>query len=344
MDVLIPYRQMRSVFREILERNGFDKPQAETCAEIFAQNSLDGVNSHGVNRFARFVEMVWKGYVKPDQGPSLVHAAGAVEQWNGNLGPGPANALTATRRAMEIAAAHGVGCVGLANTNHWMRAGYYGWEAARKGYAFIAWTNTLPNAPAWGARDCRIGNNPLAMAAPYGSETIVLDMAMTQYSYGALEAYAMSGKKLPAPGGYDEDGALTIDPAAILQSQRPLPAGFWKGSGLAILLDVLAALISGGDATCRIGRKEAEHGVSQVFIAIHVAGFPHFKHVESAIVETIDYLHRSLPAHQGEKVFYPGERTLQKRKENTAKGIPVNARVWDEIVRLAAKPPAAYGG
>lgn len=340
MNVLVPYNQMRSAFQDILERNGFDSVQAETCAEIFAQNSLDGVYTHGVNRFARFVEMVWKGFVKPDRQPTLIHASGAVEQWNGNLGPGPANALAASRRAMEVASVNGIGCVGLANTNHWMRAGYYGWEAAKKGFAFLAWTNTLPNVPAWGARDCRIGNNPLTIAAPYGSEAVVLDMAMSQYSYGALEAYSLNQQKLPVPGGYDSDGSLTDDPAAILQSQRPLPVGFWKGSGMAILLDILSALITGGDTTSRIGQKEAEHGVSQVFIAIHVSGFPHFSHVESQILETIEYIHRSLPAKESEKVFYPGERTLQKRHENIEKGIPVNAKVWEEIIRLTQRPQA----
>ena len=108
-------------------------------------------------------------------------------QWDGQSGVGVLNAMMCTERAMTLASKFGMGCVALANTNHWMRAGAYGRKAANAGFAFIGWTNTNSNTPAWGAVDARLGNNPLIMAVPYGSDAIVLDMAMSQYSYGALD-------------------------------------------------------------------------------------------------------------------------------------------------------------
>ena len=161
--IRIPSGKMKAEFSRILLNLGFSELKAEECAEIFMVNSLEGVYSHGVNRFPRFVKYIREGYIKPDAVPSLVYSTGSIEQWNGNLGPGPLNASFATDRAMEVAKENGIGLVTLANTNHWMRAGTYGWQAARKGFVFICWTNTCANMPAWGAKDPRLGNNPFVI-------------------------------------------------------------------------------------------------------------------------------------------------------------------------------------
>src|SRR5437879_12825317 len=97
-------------------------------------------------------------------------------------------------------------------------------------------------------------------------------MAMSQFSYGALATYRMRGEPLPVEGGFDAGGRLTRDPAAIEASRRPLPIGFWKGSGLSIVLDVVAALLSGGRATHQVSTDaEQETGLSQVFVASDVS-------------------------------------------------------------------------
>ena len=186
MTVIVSEQQMKSEFVRILTKSGFDDEAAEQCAEIFTINTLEGVYSHGINRFPRFVENIASGFVVPGAVPSLITGSASVEQWNGNLGPGPLNASFAVLRAMELASVNGIGLVALSNTNHWMRGGTYGWQAARQGFVFIGWTNTEANMPAWGARDFRLGNNPLVFAIPYLDEAIVLDFAMSQFSYGKL--------------------------------------------------------------------------------------------------------------------------------------------------------------
>ncbi|MEO7531265.1 MAG: Ldh family oxidoreductase, partial [Sediminibacterium sp.] len=228
--VIVQIPEMEKYFTEILIQEGFTQENAIRCAEIFTDNSIDGVYTHGVNRFPRFVKYVREGYVKPDALPTLQHAFGSIEQWNGNLGPGPLNAIHATNSVMRLATQHGIGCVALSNTNHWMRAGNYAWKAAKAGFVFIGWTNTNSNMPAWGALDAKLGNNPLVMALPYKEEAVVLDMAMSQYSLGFMELTAMRNAKLPVDGGFDAEGKLSDDPAAILATRRLLPTGYWKGS------------------------------------------------------------------------------------------------------------------
>jgi 3-dehydro-L-gulonate 2-dehydrogenase len=335
--ILIPQDEMKSTLLSILHDHNFKGDRAKTCAHIFTQNSLDGVYTHGINRFPRYINTIEKGYVQTENVPELVHSAGAIEQWNGRQGSGTNNALDATHRAMELARSNGIGCVGLANTNHWMRGGYYGWEAARSGFIFIGWTNTTANMPAWGAKSSKLGNNPLVLAVPYHPEAVVLDMAMSQFSYGTLEAYQLKNQELPLAGGFDKDGNLTRDPEAVLQSGRAVPVGYWKGAGLSLLLDILAAAISGGDATFQVSKREGEYSLSQVFIAIDITRFAHFSNIENIVKEVINDLHDSIPASEVEKVFYPGERVLQKRKENIEKGIPVEKKVWKEVLDLMGR-------
>ncbi len=135
---------------DILRREGFAETEAAHLAKTFTDNSIDGVYTHGLNRFPRFVDLIRRGHVVPSAKPECTLAAGALEQWDGHLGAGILNACTATERAMVLAQSHGLGCVGLANTNHWMRGGTYGWQAAERGFVFIGWTNTIANLPAWG--------------------------------------------------------------------------------------------------------------------------------------------------------------------------------------------------
>jgi 3-dehydro-L-gulonate 2-dehydrogenase len=97
-----------------------------------------------------------------------------MERWDGRRGPGNLNAHASMARAIALAREHGVGCVALANTNHWMRGGSYGWQAAEAGVIGICWTNTLANVPPWGASEPRIGNNPLVVAVPRADGHVVL--------------------------------------------------------------------------------------------------------------------------------------------------------------------------
>ncbi|MBG0858927.1 MAG: 3-dehydro-L-gulonate 2-dehydrogenase [Bacteroidales bacterium] len=332
--IRISANQMKSEFFRILRKHGLTDNKAEKCAGIFMTNSLEGVYSHGVNRFHRFVSNIIDGLIKPAAEPTLINSSGALEQWNGNLGPGPLNALFATDRAMELGHEYGIGLVALADTNHWMRGGTYGWHAADKGFVFIGWTNTEANMPAWGAKDARLGNNPLVFAIPYGDKAIVLDFAMSLYSYGRMEAYKLGMKKLPFPGGYNIKGELTTDPGVILETRRTLPIGYWKGAGLSLVLDVLAAILTGGLSTHEITRRKAEYGLSQIFIAIILKSLRNYPGIEETISRIITDYSKSESADGKARIRYPGENILKIRSENERNGIPVNIGVWNKITAL----------
>jgi 3-dehydro-L-gulonate 2-dehydrogenase len=328
----IAFDTMLAEFERVLLARGFSAERAHLCARLFAETSLDGVHTHGLNRFPRFIEYIAKGYVDTVAQPALQLSLSALERWDGRLGPGNLNAHAMMGRACALAKEHGIGCVALGNTNHWMRGGTYGWQAASLGCAAICFTNTTPNLPPWGGDEPLLGNNPFVMALPRSDGHIVVDIAMSQFSYGKIEQLAARGELLPVDGGYDPEGRLTRDPAAILETKRTLPIGFWKGSALSVVLDLAASLLSGGATTLDIGERAAEYGVSQVFIAIDCSRFPDDPGSPARSIErTIEALHAARLVPEAEGAFYPGERTLLARKENLEKGIPVDEAIWNAV-------------
>ena len=331
----LAFSDIVSELSRVLVALGFAADRARASATLFAETHRDGVATHGLNRFPRFVRQIKAGRVNVDASPVPVARFGPWEQWDGQLGPGNLNATAATDRAIALAREHGLGLVALRNTNHWMRGGTYGWQAARAGFAFIGWTNTTPNMPAWGAVDSRLGNNPLIVAIPRGDAPVVLDVAMSQFSYGKLERLQLRGESLPFAGGYDANGSLTTDPAAILATQRPLPIGYWKGAGMALVMDLLAALLSGGLTTREIGMQGGdEYALSQVYVAFDVTRPAGAAAAEALVTSVIDDVHASTPVDAANRVRYPGEGVLRTRDENDRLGIPVDEPIWGEIRAL----------
>lgn len=334
--------ELRERIEAVLLGLGLPAERAALGARLTAETDRDGVKTHGIARLPRFAAQVRAGFIVPAAEPTCVANFGAVERWSGHRGPGNLAAYAAMQRAMQLAQEFGIGCVALGDTSHWMRAGSYGWMAAEAGFAAMCWSNTLPNLPPWGACTPALGNNPLVVAVPrFGEaarEPIVLDIAMSQFSYGSLSSYAAKGDALPVPGGYDKDGVLTTDAAAIEQSQRALPIGFWKGSGLSFVLDVLGAMLSGGKATYQFSSNALEEvGQSQVFLAVAPAAVSAVEQMRTVVDGAIAAVHAATPIEAGKPARYPGEGALRIREESMKLGVAVEDAAWEGLLKLEAE-------
>jgi 3-dehydro-L-gulonate 2-dehydrogenase len=335
----VPFAELESALLAALEPFGFTPEGSALTARIFAETTRDGVYTHGLARFPRFIKSMQLGIVEPLAKPLLVASFGAMERWDGRSGAGVLNAHAAMDRALQLAREHGLGAVFLANTNHWMRGGTYGWQAADAGLFAICFTNTMPNLPAWGTASPSLGNNPLVLAVPRpAGRNVVLDMAMSQYSYGTLGAYKARGEQLPYPGGFDQQGNLTSDPKAITDgsaSGRALPIGLWKGSGLALTLDLFAAMFSGGKSTHQIAHDPLrETAVSQCFLAIDPT---HLAADRETLDATADAILADLAAQEPidptRPARYPGQQTLHTREESMRLGVPVEESHWQQLLQ-----------
>lgn len=337
--IRVPLDELRAHVERVLLALGLEQRSA-FAAQLIAETDRDGVRTHGIARLPRFAEMVRLGRIDPRAEPERVASFGALERWTGHRGPGNLAAHAAMTRAIELAREHGLGAVALADTTHWLRGGSYGWQAAEAGCAAMCWTNTLPNLPPWGATTPAVGNNPLVLAVPRRdgagrSAPIVLDIAMSQFSYGTLSAYRERNELLPFPGGFDEQGELTRDPAAIERTQRALPIGLWKGSGLAFVLDVLAAMLADGRATYEIPNDPLQEvGQSQIFIAVAPSALTSIEELDRIAAGAIDFLHAATPIVPGQIARYPGEGTLHTREESMRLGVAVDEAAWNALLKL----------
>lgn len=338
MSIKIQYETMKETVYKVMNNLGLSDEKAEICATIHTQSSADGVESHGLNRVPRFAEYVQKGWVQVDANPELTGKKGAVENYDGHLGIGITNAICCADRAVELAKEHGIGCVTLKNTTHWMRGGTYAWRMAEAGFMGMSWINTESCMPLWGSDEPSVGNNPFCIAIPREDGQIVLDMAMSQYAYGKLGVYRLAGKELPYPGGFDKDGNLTSDPGAIEDSKRILPTGYWKGSSMAIALDMAAALMSGGASGTDM--DEANNGsctgCCQIFIAFDPYLFRSKEESQAMLNKRVAAAGNAHPINEGNPVSCPGERTVKTREKSMAEGVMADETIWEQVQSLAA--------
>lgn len=334
----LSFDEIQSEIKRVFMKYGLSEEKADICARIHTESTYDGIYSHGTNRVARFVDYIRKGWVDVNAEPTLEKDLGALKVYNGNMGPGILNALYACDRAMELADDYGIGMVGLKNTTHWMRGGTYGLYAARKGYAAIMWTNTEACMPPWGAKECRLGNNPFVMAVPGpdGGPALQLDMAISQYAYGKLQVTRLAGKKLPFPGGFDKNGNITDDPGAIEESMRIMPIGYWKGSSFSFMLDILGAVLTDGVGAADLDaeKKGSCGGCSQVMIVIDPKKITAREQMDETIKKAIEYIKSAQLAENSNGVMAPGEDYVRFNREHDEKGIFVDDSVWEEIREL----------
>lgn len=328
------YETMYQEFYRVLVKKGFTIERAELAAKLYADASRDGVYTHGLNRFVKFIASMEKGCVDIHAVPALKESLGVLERYDGKKGPGNLNAHFCMNRAIEMAKKQTIGCVAMSNTNHWMRPGNYGLMAVEENCIGVLWTNTVPNMPPWGGRDAKLGNNPVVFAFPHGETPVLVDVAMSMFSYGKLESYSRSGKELPVDGGFNKQQEITKNAAEVLETRQVLPIGFWKGSGLSLALDLLAAVLAGGRTSRQVGELPVETELSQVFLAISLDALPDKEALIHEIDETLKDLKESVPVSEDRPVYFPGENMMKTRSENMELGIPVDEGFWNQVLEF----------
>lgn len=329
----VKYDDLKVTIKNALLANGVGEKDAEEMAKIHADSSLRGVNSHGLNRIPRLIDFINYGLINIDGDLELKNSFGCIENYDANLGFGSLNSVKAAKRAIVLAERNGIGLVSLKNSTHWMRAGTYGEIIADNGMIGILWTNTESLMPLWGSSEKSVGNNPVCIAIPSNTGNIILDMAMSQYSYGKLDTYLKKGDNLPYPGGFDRNGNLTSNPKEILESSRLLPVGYWKGSGLSLCLDIVATLLSTGKSTYNMDDDNAFNctGCSQIFLAINPKAFATEEENNKIINSIKERVHSVDNLDPKSKVRYPGEGLDQRQEANMKNGIEVDDNYYNKV-------------
>ncbi|MFQ8832334.1 MAG: Ldh family oxidoreductase [Ruthenibacterium lactatiformans] len=181
-----------------------------------------------------------KGEIDPRARATCELRAGVLERWDGHRGFGPLNARRAMERACVLAKENGVGLVALGNNNHWLRGGTYGWLAADRGFIGICWSNTMPNMPAWGGKTAGSETTRSFGVASLNGEHVVWT-AQYPVFLRKIEDCGCGACSCPCRAVTMQRG--TDARPAEIETGRVLPMGYWKGSGLSIVLDLIATVL-----------------------------------------------------------------------------------------------------
>ena len=334
--IYVQYQEAVEKMAKGLERF-LNRETAVRFAEIFAGNSLDGVYSHGMNRYARYLDDMACGLCDAKVTEAeKVSGIGGLEVWDAHFGVGPLIAQQMAERAIELAKTHGIACVALRNNSHWLRAGRYGLMMADAGMMGICMTNTCMNLVAYGAKEPSTGNNPITFAIPRRAGSLVMDMAVSQYAFGKLEIMAQEGGMLDTACGYDLEGNLTNDPKKITESKLMMPMALWKGSALSIMIDLMTSMLSLGRTSLEIGKpSDGEAGMSQMFICMNPAAVVDMDKAEEQMERSIAFFNALEPKEGMSGVHAPGQSLEKTRARNLERGIPVTEETWQKILDAA---------
>lgn len=342
MKSIVKVGDLRTFVEQVYRTAGASEENARTSAEVMVESNLCGVDSHGVRMLAGFITLARSGKMNLQGKIGVIKESPVIAHLDGGLAPGHVVSVQAMKKAVEKARASGIGFVLVRNSTHWGRAAYYPVLAAREGCVGICFVNTESNMPYWGTRAPRMGNNPLSIGAPRASgEPVVLDMAMSQAAFFKIVLYSREGKKVPLGWGVDEKGQPTDDPAAILKSRRLVPAGQHKGSGLALMIDILTGVLSGGMFCGELlgEAKGMPHATAyaQAFMAIDIASFLPLEVFKRRVDELVTYVKEGPLAEGFTEISIPGERSWRERTLREKVGIPLDEITLGELRALAGQ-------
>lgn len=324
--------QLKETVAAIFVGNGLPATDAAIVADSLVDADLRGVSSHGVVRVPTYVKGVKDGTINPRPNVRVVYDGGSRAVVDGDNGMGQVGSQRAMDEAIARAREHGIGAVGLRASRHCGAMAYWANQALAANCIGVATTNAGLNMAPTGGRERIVGNNPVAIAVPTNRPwPMVLDMATSVVAGGKLDVAAIRGEKIPLGWATDAAGNPTDDPT-VARKGLLLPVGGPKGYGLALMLDVLAGVLTGA----RFGGGLGPKGSGQFFLALAVEGFMPIDEFKARLDEVIDQLHESALAPGNNRIFVPGEIEYEKSEARRQSGIPLERPILDQLNSLAA--------
>ena len=344
---IFPPEQLFEFSVRVFGHLGVPEEDARTAATVLHAADLRGIDSHGVARLHSYFDMVTLGRINPRPTVTVVRESPSTATVDGGNGLGLVVGPKANAIAMEKADASGSGWVSVRNSNHFGIAGYYVLEALKRDLIGWAMTNaTKTVAPLWGA-ERMLGTNPIAIAFPGLEEPpIVIDMATSAAAYGKIEIAKRAGKPIPLGWAVDRSGAPTIDPNAMIDGGAQLPLGSdrerggHKGYGLAVMVDVLSAVLSGANwgpftppfaLQQEMPARSVGKGIGHFFGALRIDAFIDKDEFKRQIDDFIRTLRKTRPAPGTAGPLIPGDPEREAEAIRRREGIPLVAAVVEEL-------------
>jgi uncharacterized oxidoreductase len=320
----------------IMRGGGCDAHEATLIARRLVDSNLVGHDSHGVIRVGKYLEWMRNGWLKANQSPSIVFESETIAIIDGNRGFGQVVGEFAGRTGTAKAAKTGIAMVGLRNCGHLGRVGDWAELAAAEGQVSLHFLNTsgAQRVAPFGGSDRRLSTNPITVGVPVaGADPVILDVTTSMVAEGKLFVASNKGEQVPSGWIIDRQGKPTTDPKDFYDGGALLTVGAHKGSGLSIIVDLLAGAISTGKSS-----DPADTVLRNNMLSIYIA--PAVYDADGAVAREVarfvEWVKGSPPAIAGQPVLLPGDVERATRAKRSVAGIAIDDQTWADIVAAAA--------
>ncbi len=340
---------LRQLSTGILKACGVPEDGASVTADSLVAANLRGVDSHGVQLLPHYVRQLRAGNMDPRTAGRILSESGGCLHYDGKNGLGQVVSWHCCGHAARLASTHGVGLVVARDSNHFGAAAYWAERITAAGQAALILCNAAPMVAPWQGREPRFGTNPICAAVPsQGGGAWLLDMATTTVAMGKIYKAAVCGEAAIPPGwAMDSKGQPTTDTREALDGGMLMPLGGYKGSGLAMLVEVFCAVLGGGALSTELGGiriLSRPMRCSQWFLAIDVRRFMPLEEFQSRMEKLVGMVKSTRTAPGYDEVLVAGDPEWREEAERLSGGIPLAANLWEELLQIAGElgvtPPA----
>ena len=332
----IDHEQLAKLCREIFIATGTPHDIAALVAKSLVQTNLFGHDSHGVLRVKQYVSMIRAGMIQPEQRPRIQKRFGATAMVTGGYGFGQLGARFAAELAIDLVAAHGIAAVSLGQCTHVGRLGEYTAMIAAAGFIGIGFTSgTMYSGwvTPYGGRERTFGTNPMSFAVPCAAgETLLLDFATAGLAHGKVVLARAKNQPLPSGMMLDKQGKPSTDAGILDDGAVLLPMGAHKGSGLAMMMEIIPTLLAGHKP---ISSPDFHFGNPTLLLALAPAAFDEETDFAAQVEALKQRVKAVKPADGFTEPLLPGEPEARSFAERSKRGIPLPDAVYADLRELA---------
>jgi len=332
--------RLREVSVQILKGLNATDEEATLVADCLVRAEMRGIDTHGVYFLKLLSDRIDAHMIHIPAPLKVIRENDTTAIVDGGNGLGQVAAHRAMRMSIQKARNFGVGITLVHNTNHIGILAFYTSMAAEEGMVGIVMSNSAPSMSPWGGAEPFFGTNPISMAIPGGEEgAVVLDMSSSVVARGKIRRAQRMKERVPLGWALDETGSPTTDPAAALKGTL-LPIGGPKGYGLALMIDVLAGLLSGsryGPEVKTFHQPLGPTGIGVFTMAIDIERFMPLHQFKDLMTSYAKSIKKTRKAKEVSQIYLPGEIELEREKQSLKDGVEISPEVAKDLNLLLEK-------
>lgn len=345
--IKIDYNDLNDLVKDIFLCEKVEELNAKTIAEVLVTADAQGISSHGVSRTQRYINDIKKGLTHPNTLHKVEKSSPTLEVWDGCKGLGAVLSCKAMNKATQLAQKNGIGIVSVHSSSHHGISSYYTHKALEHNMIGIAMTNTAPLSVPTGGTETRLGTNPLAFAAPTSGKLppFILDMATTNVTRGAVEIKLRNKERIPEGWAIDKYGKTPSNAQQFLSDLLNLEGGLLplggestghKGYGLAMMVEILTALLSGGEYGINVrDTKDTAASVSHFFMAINIENFQPIDKFKTSMDNYLTTMLETKRKNPLIPIYYAGQIPYENLQKSKIHGVPLLPSVYEELISIA---------